>query len=91
MSFSEKDGKFIPFLLENASQDQQSELRISSVSYENAGLYECRADNSVLQSISSNFTVTIRGRNNATFEKRYLNNECLISVPISVLNFHLND
>lgn len=42
-------------------------FRISSVSYEDAGIYECVADNGIPPSIRANFTMTIRGRNKIPF------------------------
>lgn len=40
-----------------------STLRISFVTYEDAGVYECEADNGINPGIKANFTVTIRGKN----------------------------
>lgn len=37
-------------------------LKISSVSYEDAGYYECIAENGVALAIRSNFSIYIRGR-----------------------------
>lgn len=36
-------------------------LRIPLVTYEDAGVYECEADNGITPSMKANFTVTIRG------------------------------
>lgn len=41
---------------------KDSSLKIPSLAYEDSGLYECLAVNSVEPSISANFTITIRGR-----------------------------
>lgn len=41
---------------------KDNSLKIQSLSYEDSGLYECLAINSVEPSISANFTITIRGR-----------------------------
>lgn len=40
-----------------------SNFRISPVMYENAGLYECIADNGIPPKIRTNFSLTIRGIN----------------------------
>ncbi|GIY09033.1 hemicentin-1 [Caerostris extrusa] len=41
--------------------EQDSTFKIQSLSYEDAGLYECFATNSVEPNISANFSITIRG------------------------------
>lgn len=39
----------------------QGVFRIPSVTYENAGIYECEADNGIMPAINTNFTIIIRG------------------------------
>lgn len=41
--------------------DALDTLKIQSVSFEDAGLYECVADNGIPPSIKTNFSLTIRG------------------------------
>lgn len=41
---------------------EDNSLKIQSLTYEDSGLYECLASNTVDPSISYNFSLTIRGR-----------------------------
>lgn len=45
-----------------AEGKSSSSLTIAPISYEDGGVYECVADNSIQPAIKSNFTLTIRGR-----------------------------
>lgn len=54
----ETDLQQIPLPSENKNS---STLQISSISYDDSGLYVCIADNGIEQSIKTNFTLTIRG------------------------------
>lgn len=44
-------------------------LKLTSVSAEDAGLYECIADNGIPPAIKSNFTIFIRGTYFVTYQK----------------------
>lgn len=44
------------------TRENSSILQIPSVSYEDAGFYECIADNGIQPSLKSNFSITIRGK-----------------------------
>lgn len=47
-----------------AEGKSSSSLNISPISYGDAGVYECIADNGIQPVIKSNFTLTIRGNDN---------------------------
>lgn len=57
--------------LSRTSSDSKNSslLRISLVQYENAGTYECVADNGIEPIIKTNFTLTIRGKDFCIFQK----------------------
>ncbi|GFR22302.1 basement membrane-specific heparan sulfate proteoglycan core protein [Trichonephila clavata] len=65
IQWTKKDGSKTVNVNPTASTDTKdsSLLRLSPVSYEDAGVYECMADNGIPPVITSNFTLTIRGRN----------------------------
>lgn len=43
--------------------ENSSTLKLSPISYDDAGFYVCVADNGIEPSIKSNFTLVIRGMN----------------------------
>lgn len=45
------------------SNNEETVLKIPRVSYEDAGNYECSADNGIPPIIRNNFTISIRGMN----------------------------
>ncbi|XP_054724331.1 leucine-rich repeats and immunoglobulin-like domains protein 3 [Uloborus diversus] len=46
----------------NFTFNQNGDFRIPSVTYNDAGTYQCTADNGIPPAIQTNFTITIRGR-----------------------------
>ncbi|GBL76499.1 Titin [Araneus ventricosus] len=49
-------------LREHASNESANQLKLPSISYEDAGVYECIADNGISNKIRSNFSVIVRER-----------------------------
>lgn len=49
--------------LNEMTNADKSILKIPFVDHEAAGLYECEADNGIIPTLKTNFTITIRGKN----------------------------
>lgn len=62
----DREEKYISQFIDSKNS---SLFKIPSISYEDAGVYECVADNGIPPAIRTNFTLTIRGMDN--FNEKY--------------------
>ncbi|KAG8172827.1 hypothetical protein JTE90_022929 [Oedothorax gibbosus] len=60
--FTASDASFSTMSLNSTSDKDATVLKFTRVSYEDAGVYECSADNGIPPIIKHNFTISIRGR-----------------------------
>ncbi|KAG8178107.1 hypothetical protein JTE90_017454 [Oedothorax gibbosus] len=76
--------------LNSTSNTDDTVLKFARVSYEDAGVYECSADNGIPPIIKHNFTISIRGEHYLNMTKHQWRSDTVFTKVIIILDFFIS-